>query len=313
MRSIPKRSEGPAFGEVRASSGLTSTGYRYTGQLDQPEVGLQFYEARFYDPQIMHFVQADTIVPDPENPIAWDRYAYAGNNPILYNDPSGHIFWPVILPIIGGFIFFSQVPGDTYHSDSRGNSDVMLIGLSFISPALDFAATSVDCLTNGCEPTTSYSSYFVPGPSPSMVENTIESAAKQTDEIACSKQLWSQPNFSEMDDFFQPSTNSDTIFESYSTLKPGPYAVESLPARSYDRNWTVYERNMINEFGDKYGCHTCGTKDPGTRSGNWYLDHQPASKLIQNNQPQRLFPQCKNCSNKQGGEVRSYFSRLPNY
>jgi hypothetical protein len=35
-------------------------------------------------------VQADTIVPEPGNPIGWDHYAYVSNNPILYYDPSGN-------------------------------------------------------------------------------------------------------------------------------------------------------------------------------------------------------------------------------
>jgi hypothetical protein len=35
-------------------------------------------------------VQADSIIPEPGNPLAWDRYAYANNNPLYYTDPSGH-------------------------------------------------------------------------------------------------------------------------------------------------------------------------------------------------------------------------------
>jgi hypothetical protein len=35
--------------------------------------------------------QADTIVPDGVQ--GYDRYAYANNNPILYNDPTGHCAW----------------------------------------------------------------------------------------------------------------------------------------------------------------------------------------------------------------------------
>ncbi len=34
-------------------------------------------------------MQADTIIPDPGNPIGWDRYAYVNNSPIRYADPSG--------------------------------------------------------------------------------------------------------------------------------------------------------------------------------------------------------------------------------
>jgi hypothetical protein len=49
-----------------------------------------FYNARWYDPYITQFSQPDTIVPDLNNPQAWDRYAYTLNNPLRYVDPSGH-------------------------------------------------------------------------------------------------------------------------------------------------------------------------------------------------------------------------------
>ena len=38
----------------------------------------------------MQFVQPDTLIPQPSNPQSLNRYAYVFNNPILYNDPSGH-------------------------------------------------------------------------------------------------------------------------------------------------------------------------------------------------------------------------------
>ncbi|HBA92108.1 MAG TPA: hypothetical protein DCZ08_10310, partial [Anaerolineaceae bacterium] len=79
-----------AFGEVRAASGTTSTDYRYTGQRNEAEIGLYYYVARFYDPYLNHWTQPDTIVPDPYNPLAYDRYSYSSNNPINYADPSGH-------------------------------------------------------------------------------------------------------------------------------------------------------------------------------------------------------------------------------
>jgi RHS repeat-associated protein len=77
-----------AFGELR--SGTAATDYRYTGQRQEAEIGLYFYVSRFFDPYINHFTQPDTIIPDPNNPQAYDRYAYALNNPIRYTDPSGH-------------------------------------------------------------------------------------------------------------------------------------------------------------------------------------------------------------------------------
>jgi len=32
----------------------------------------------------------DTIIPDPYNPLDYDRYSYVRNNPINYSDPTGH-------------------------------------------------------------------------------------------------------------------------------------------------------------------------------------------------------------------------------
>ncbi|MBI9049672.1 MAG: RHS repeat-associated core domain-containing protein [Anaerolineaceae bacterium] len=79
-----------AFGETRYSSGITPTDYRYTGQLQQKDVNLYYYNARYYDAALGRFVQADTIVPGAGNSKSYDRYAYVSNNPVRYTDPSGH-------------------------------------------------------------------------------------------------------------------------------------------------------------------------------------------------------------------------------
>jgi len=77
------------YGAERRSGSLP-TPYRYTGQRWESAIGLYFYNARWYDPALGRFIQPDTIVPEPGNPQALNRYSYAGNNPTTYNDPSGH-------------------------------------------------------------------------------------------------------------------------------------------------------------------------------------------------------------------------------
>jgi hypothetical protein len=47
-----------------------------------------FYQSRFYDPALGRFTQADTIIPGGAQGL--DRYAAMDNNPVRYNDPSGH-------------------------------------------------------------------------------------------------------------------------------------------------------------------------------------------------------------------------------
>jgi len=66
----------------------------FTGQrLDA--TGLMFYNARYYDSAIGRFISADTTGPDAGNPQVLNRYAYTGNNPLKYTDPSGHCFDPI--------------------------------------------------------------------------------------------------------------------------------------------------------------------------------------------------------------------------
>jgi RHS repeat-associated protein len=52
--------------------------------------GLMFYNARWYDPALGRFAQADTIIPQHQGVQAWDRFAYTNNNPVRYTDPTGH-------------------------------------------------------------------------------------------------------------------------------------------------------------------------------------------------------------------------------
>ncbi len=63
---------------------------RYTGQREDATIGLYFYGARYYDPVLGRFVQADTVVPEPGNPGSLNRYSYVLNNPLKYSDPTGH-------------------------------------------------------------------------------------------------------------------------------------------------------------------------------------------------------------------------------
>jgi hypothetical protein len=84
------------------------------------------------------------------------------------------------------------------------------------------------------------------------------------------------------------------------TFEPGPYAGDSIPARSSDQTFTTAERASINEIGSETGCHTCGSTEPGTTTGNFIPDHQPVSALNTEGLPQRLFPHCLGCSQAQG-------------
>ena len=71
--------------------GGTSSKFLYTGQENDTETGLHYYNARYYNADIRRFTQPDDIIQDVYNPQSLNRYSYAWNNPLRYTDPTGHI------------------------------------------------------------------------------------------------------------------------------------------------------------------------------------------------------------------------------
>jgi RHS repeat-associated protein len=94
------------FGPMREHAGTTISNYKYTDQELDPETGLYFYGARYYDPIIGRFISADSIVPNFADPQSLNRYGYCRNNPLIYTDPSGHWFGidDLISAVVGAVI-----------------------------------------------------------------------------------------------------------------------------------------------------------------------------------------------------------------
>ncbi|MBV6397140.1 MAG: hypothetical protein HFACDABA_02745 [Anaerolineales bacterium] len=80
-----------AFGELRSAPSALGTDYKLTGQREEASLGLYFFVSRWLDPSLGRFTSPDTIVPtSTQGTQAWDRYAFVNNNPVRYNDPTGH-------------------------------------------------------------------------------------------------------------------------------------------------------------------------------------------------------------------------------
>ncbi len=114
-----------AWGENRYSYGATPTTYRYTGQRQEILLGgvdgLYFYNARWYDSSLGRFLSADTVIPQPGDSQAWDRFAYSLNNPVKYVDPTG--YW-VEIPLDIAFIAY-----DLYQINQEGWTLVNTVAL----------------------------------------------------------------------------------------------------------------------------------------------------------------------------------------
>jgi hypothetical protein len=104
-----------------------------------------------------------------------------------------------------------------------------------------------------------------------------------------------------------PPTPS-TELELPTGIGPGPYARKSIPAGPGKRLSKV-QQNQFNVIGDEFGCHTCGTPDPGTPNGNWIGDHQTSTALNPPGKPQYILPHCDFCGPRQGGLISSFIRR----
>ncbi|MBI2394387.1 MAG: hypothetical protein HYV09_32755 [Deltaproteobacteria bacterium] len=96
--AVARRYEYRPFGFREATSGTVGNEWEFGGHRTDAEHGLSYMGARYYDALIGRFLTPDTVVPDPLNPQAFNRYAYVLNNPISNADPTGHV--PVVAAVV---------------------------------------------------------------------------------------------------------------------------------------------------------------------------------------------------------------------
>ncbi len=104
--------ENTPYGSISRQEGSVDVAHKFTGQRLDAETGLYYFNARYYDAAIGRFIQPDSFVQSPGNPQMLNRYSYALNNPVHFNDPSGHfiqfvlaIAWVAFQGAVGGAIF----------------------------------------------------------------------------------------------------------------------------------------------------------------------------------------------------------------
>ena len=81
-------------------------GRGYTGHEHLPQFGLINMNARLYDPVLGRFLSPDPYVQTPDFTQSFNRYSYCLNNPLVYVDQDGELFWfiPVIIgAVIGAY------------------------------------------------------------------------------------------------------------------------------------------------------------------------------------------------------------------
>jgi RHS repeat-associated protein len=93
-----------AFGNAVNKTGATPNNYLYRGEQFDPDLGLYYLRARYYNPATGRFLSVDPLADEGQR-----RYQYAAANPVDGMDPNGsedlieyalvpHIFPPVWIP-----------------------------------------------------------------------------------------------------------------------------------------------------------------------------------------------------------------------
>ncbi|MGB3941602.1 MAG: RHS repeat-associated core domain-containing protein [Candidatus Manganitrophaceae bacterium] len=78
------------FGATVSRSGPVDVKHKYTGQELDTDAELYYYKARYYNHVLGRFVTPDTVGIVHTDPQTLNRYSYVLNNPLRFNDPTGH-------------------------------------------------------------------------------------------------------------------------------------------------------------------------------------------------------------------------------
>lgn len=88
----------------------------YNGAIYDESTGIYYLSARYYDPEDGRFLTRDSYRGNTANPMTWHLYAYCANNPVNYENPSGH----VLANVIGGAFGAGIVQGASQADISLG-------------------------------------------------------------------------------------------------------------------------------------------------------------------------------------------------
>ena len=143
------------------SDGTLPTDKLFTGQRAMEDLGIYFYNARFYSPSLGRFLSADTMVPGGANSQAYDRYSYTENNPIKNTDSSGHCIdgittIPCLLALIavagfagGAAVYEYNVSGNSWWVSSEDAWESFTAGMDGATAAITLADIAVTAAVTG--------------------------------------------------------------------------------------------------------------------------------------------------------------------
>ena len=137
-----------AYGNCTVSGDASLASYckiRYRGYYFDTETGLYWVQTRYYNPEWCRWISPDTLdYLDPETAHGLNLYAYCGNDPVNFADPSGQSAIGTLVAFFFFGLFTGAVSGvmkqvSQHGFDVKGWRWQEIVGDMFISASLAFA------------------------------------------------------------------------------------------------------------------------------------------------------------------------------
>ena len=133
------------FGNPVQNNSNVDNPFLYSGYQYDKETGVYYLNARMYDPVTARFLQEDTYKGDIKDPLSLNLYTYCRNNPVIYNDPTGHWFHIAIGAIVGAIVGTAANAIGDYLDDGKINSGWK----SYVGSALEGAVIGGTTVATG--------------------------------------------------------------------------------------------------------------------------------------------------------------------
>ena len=99
-----------AFGNSFTKVGTTPNNYLYRGEQFDPDLGLYYLRARYYNPLTGRFLSRDPKAGNPYDSKTLHRYTYAGGDPANLIDPSGKGIAVERILLIAALVVYEVAP-----------------------------------------------------------------------------------------------------------------------------------------------------------------------------------------------------------
>ena len=114
--AVTRRYDYDAYGAEKAPDPADANPFRYCGEYYDAESGQIYLRARYYAPGVGRFVTEDPA----RDGLNW--YAYAGNNPVMFVDPTGLDVWYYV-----NNEFYEEAETDQYLLERKFGEPVHII------------------------------------------------------------------------------------------------------------------------------------------------------------------------------------------